>query len=68
MKLHLGENTVQSLVGIERELTGFIEERHSLLLLSECFLTQKFDAAQYTTWADVAGRAAVSCRPRGPKT
>lgn len=54
-KLHLGENTVQPPVGVGRELTGFIEERHILLLLSEHFLPQKFDAAQLTMWAGVDG-------------
>lgn len=56
-KLHLGENTVQPLVGVERELTGFIQERCSPLLLSECFLPQKFDATQLTTWAGADGSA-----------
>lgn len=54
-KLHLGENTVQPLVGVGRELSGFTEERHILLLLSQCFLPQKFDAAQLITWAGVDG-------------
>lgn len=55
--MHLGENTVQPLVGIGRELTGFIEERHILLLLSECFLPQKFDAALLIMWAGADGSA-----------
>ena len=67
--MHLGENTVQPLPGAGREFTGFNEERHSLLLISEFFLPQKSDATQLTTWAgtDVSGETETSGEHQKPE-
>ena len=68
--MHLGENTVQPLVGVGRELTGFTEERYILRSLSERFLPQKFDATQLImcAGADRSVETQTSGEPPAPNT